>query len=142
MLRKTDLIGMANSTEIRSPFLDYDLVDNVFKIPNSLKFNKNTNKILIRNIFGDILPDYILNKPKHGFEVPIKKWMNDFLLNNFVNKGLNENFKLILNKNLYNNQNNLFKFAKNSDRLFYTLYVLNDIWNRKYEQNQNTSNFK
>jgi len=40
MLRKTDLMGMANSTEIRSPFLDYELVDNVFKIPNSFKFNK------------------------------------------------------------------------------------------------------
>ena len=37
MLRKTDLMGMANSTEIRSPFLDYELVDNVFKIPNSFK---------------------------------------------------------------------------------------------------------
>jgi len=72
MLRKTDLMGMANSTEIRSPFLDYELVDNVFKIPNSFKFNKNTNKILIRNTFSDVLPDYILNKPKHGFEVPIK----------------------------------------------------------------------
>jgi asparagine synthase (glutamine-hydrolysing) len=142
MLRKTDLMGMANSTEIRSPFLDYELVDNVFKIPNSFKFNKNTNKILIRNTFSDILPDYILNKPKHGFEVPIKKWMNDFLLNDFENKGLNSNFKFILNKNLYYNQNNLIKFAKNSDRLFYTLYVLNDIWNRKYEQNQNSSNFK
>jgi hypothetical protein len=31
MLRKTDLMGMANSTEIRSPFLDYELVDNVSK---------------------------------------------------------------------------------------------------------------
>jgi asparagine synthase (glutamine-hydrolysing) len=133
MLRKTDLMGMANSVEIRSPFLDYDLVDTVFKIPNQYKFNKNKNKILIRNIFNDILPDYILNKPKHGFEVPIKKWMDDFLFNDFINKGLNDNFIYILNKKLFNNQNNLYKFVKKSDRLFYTLYVLNEILNRKYE---------
>ena len=133
MLRKTDLMGMANSVEIRSPFLDYELVDTVFRIPNKYKFDKNKNKILIRNIFNDILPDYILNKPKHGFEVPIKKWMDDFLFNDFIDKGLNDNFKYILNKNLFNNQNNLYKFVKKSDRLFYTLYVLNEILNRKYE---------
>lgn len=133
MLRKTDLMGMANSVEIRSPFLDYELVDTVFRIPNKYKFDKNKNKILIRNIFNDILPDYILNKPKHGFEVPIKKWMDDFLFNDFIDKGLNDNFKYILNKNLFNNQNNLYKFVNKSDRLFYTLYVLNEILNRKYE---------
>ncbi|MFY9452989.1 MAG: asparagine synthase (glutamine-hydrolyzing), partial [Bacteroidales bacterium] len=126
MLRKIDFVSSDNNVLLRSPFLDYRLVDNVFKIPESYKFNAKTNKILLRDLYKNILPDYIINRPKHGFEVPIRKWMNDFLLDDLIKKGLNVNLKPLLNDNVIKNQNKLYKFANKSERLFYTLYVLND----------------
>ena len=42
---------MANSIEIRNPFLDYRLVEWVFKLPNNLLFNRNESKWVIREYF-------------------------------------------------------------------------------------------
>jgi asparagine synthase (glutamine-hydrolysing) len=74
MLPKVDMMSMANSLEVRPPFLDSSIVDFAFSIPTSFKISGNTNKRILRDSFKDILPPEILKRGKHGFEVPMSTW--------------------------------------------------------------------
>lgn len=74
MLRKVDLMSMANALEVRVPFLDHELVDFAFSMPPEFKVQGKDRKILLREAFKEILPDALYHRPKHGFEVPIRSW--------------------------------------------------------------------
>ncbi|MDN5203303.1 asparagine synthase (glutamine-hydrolyzing) [Fulvivirgaceae bacterium BMA10] len=79
MLTKVDLMSMANSLEIRVPFLDHELVDFAFSLPQSSKINENMRKRILQDSFRDILPPELYNRPKHGFEIPLLKWFRSEL---------------------------------------------------------------
>ena len=74
-LVKVDRTSMANSIEVRSPFLDFRFIEFSQKIPTSLKFNLYGNKILMREIIKDILPKSIIKRNKMGFTPPIDNWL-------------------------------------------------------------------
>lgn len=74
MLPKVDLMSMANSFEVRPPFLDHKVVDFVFGLPDKYKINANNRKIILKETFKDLLPNEIFNRSKKGFEVPLLKW--------------------------------------------------------------------
>lgn len=65
----SDRLGMANSTEIRSPLVDYKLVDFVASMPQEMKYD-GTPKGFYKECLKGIVPDYILNAHKRGFEPP------------------------------------------------------------------------
>ena len=75
MLVKVDRYSMRHSLEVRSPFLDKDLIDYAFSIPREKKIDFSQEKIL-RKSFSHILPKNYLNLPKKGFEVPLDKWLS------------------------------------------------------------------
>lgn len=75
MLVKVDRMSMANSLEVRSPFLDYRLIDYAFQLPADFKNNGKVSKIILKDTFRDILPEEIYHRGKHGFEVPLLKWL-------------------------------------------------------------------
>jgi len=79
MLTKVDLMSMANSLEVRVPFLDYELVNYVFSLPDSYKVQGNIRKRILQDTFKPILPSEIYHRPKHGFEVPLLKWFRNDL---------------------------------------------------------------
>ena len=66
----SDREGMGNSIEIRSPFLDYKLVDFVSSLPLEIKYKKNHPKIFLKEILSGVVPDYILYARKRGFTPP------------------------------------------------------------------------
>lgn len=74
LLRDTDVFGMANSLEIRVPFLDRDLVDYVTKIRPKEKFNNKVNKIILADAVKSYIPNEIINRPKMGFTLPFEGW--------------------------------------------------------------------
>ncbi len=74
MLVKIDRMSMANSLEIRSPFLDKELVEYAFTIPGKYKVGKFKGKKILRNVFAKRLPKWSMNLPKKGFEVPLANW--------------------------------------------------------------------
>jgi asparagine synthase (glutamine-hydrolysing) len=74
MLVKVDLMSMANSLEVRSPFLDKDVVDFAFSLPSSYKIDATLKKRIVQDAFRDMLPEEIYNRPKHGFEIPLLDW--------------------------------------------------------------------
>ncbi len=76
MLVKTDLMSMANSIELRNPFLDPRVVDFAFSLSDHDKVDGNTAKKILKDTFKPYLPFEVFARPKHGFEVPLLKWLN------------------------------------------------------------------
>ncbi len=74
LLMKQDQMSMAASIESRVPFLDHELVEFAFSLPDHLKIKGFNTKRILRETFGSEIPDEILNRPKEGFPVPIKRW--------------------------------------------------------------------
>lgn len=74
-LQKTDRAMMAQSIEGRLPFLDHRLVEYAMKIPSSLKIKGGETKYLLKRILESYLPQDLIYKPKHGFNVPLEEWV-------------------------------------------------------------------
>ena len=66
-----DRLGMGNSLELRSPFVDYKLVEFVSSLPLSFKYVPGNPKGFMKEILSGIVPDDILYAPKRGFTPPI-----------------------------------------------------------------------
>jgi asparagine synthase (glutamine-hydrolysing) len=74
VLVKVDRASMANSLEVRAPFLDYHFVDFVNSLPYSYKFKGLQTKYLLKTLMKDKLPNNIIHRQKQGFGVPLGKW--------------------------------------------------------------------
>ena len=89
MLTKVDLMSMANSLEVRSPFMDVNIVDFAFTLPADYKINGEGRKRIVQDAFRQILPPELYNRPKHGFEVPLLKWfqkeLNAWIFDDLLN---------------------------------------------------------
>jgi asparagine synthase (glutamine-hydrolysing) len=74
LLTKLDIASMARSLEVRSPFLDHELVELCARLPTSWKANAREGKLMLRDIVANDLPPEILHAPKRGFSVPLAQW--------------------------------------------------------------------
>jgi asparagine synthase (glutamine-hydrolysing) len=74
MLVKADNMSMAHGLEIRSPFLDFELVHFAFTLPSRFKIQGKQRKKILQDTFRGFLPAPLYNRPKKGFEVPLLKW--------------------------------------------------------------------
>ena len=74
LLVKVDITSMANSLEVRAPFLDHPLMEMAASLPPSLKIQGLEKKYLLKRAMAELLPVEILNRPKQGFIVPIDHW--------------------------------------------------------------------
>jgi asparagine synthase (glutamine-hydrolysing) len=90
MLTKVDLMSMANSLEVRTPFLDYTVVDFAFGLPADYKTKGNLRKRIVHDAFRHMLPEELYNRPKRGFEVPLLKWMRNELWTKIDTHWLNQ----------------------------------------------------
>lgn len=84
ILAKVDLMSMKVGLEVRSPFLDYRVVELAFRIPGSLKINWFRKKHLLRETFKNLLPKHLLSLPKTGFEIPVSEWLKHELRDMFM----------------------------------------------------------
>lgn len=79
ILTKVDRASMANSLEVRTPFLDKDFAEFSMSIPASFKLHGKESKWVLKRAMRQKLPSGTLNKPKRGFAVPVAKWLKDDL---------------------------------------------------------------
>jgi asparagine synthase (glutamine-hydrolysing) len=77
MLKKVDLMSMRHSLEVRTPFMDKDLVKFINSLPEDWKLKGETGKFILRETFKDYLPTEIFTRSKQGFEVPINAWIKN-----------------------------------------------------------------
>ncbi|UOF90136.1 asparagine synthase (glutamine-hydrolyzing) [Fodinisporobacter ferrooxydans] len=79
ILMKADKMTMANSLELRVPFLDKEIFEFAAKIPMQYRLMNNTTKFVLREAVKDILPKEVSTRKKLGFPVPMRKWLrNEF----------------------------------------------------------------
>jgi len=71
LLIKADKMTMANSVELRVPFLDYRVVEQAATIPSSLKIRGNTSKWILKKAMHNRIPDEIIKRKKVGFPTPL-----------------------------------------------------------------------
>lgn len=129
LLSKVDRISMGNSLEVRTPFLDFNLVNYMFSVDSNIKVG-DTNKYLLKKIALKYIPQEIINRTKKGFNSPFNEWLN--------REYKDKIFDVILE---VNNQTNLFnheyivhiyelcklnKFKQH----FYSLFVFS-LWYKK-----------
>lgn len=106
ILVKVDRASMAHSLEVRTPFLDYRLVEFLAQAPSNLKLKGFQTKYLLKRATQGMLPKEIIHRPKAGFNAPIPVWLRkdlkglvlDYLSKKYLEKIglLNYNFVEVL----------------------------------------------
>ena len=127
-----DRLSMKNSVELRFPFLDIDVIGlrDLFKMSKNLTLNEG--KKLLKKVYCDKLPDYIIRRKKKGFNPPTLEWIkfSGDSINNFLQEDKHDNYlkpillycKFLLKESLMGNVNS-------SNQLWTTLVFLR--WNQK-----------
>ncbi|HHP8976407.1 TPA: asparagine synthase (glutamine-hydrolyzing) [Listeria monocytogenes] len=77
ILLKADRMTMANSLEVRVPFLDKEVYNVARNIPDTMKTTNGTTKYILRKAAATFVPEHVLNRRKLGFPVPIRHWLKD-----------------------------------------------------------------
>jgi asparagine synthase (glutamine-hydrolysing) len=74
LLRDSDQMSMAVGLEIRVPFLDHKLVEEVLSLPQKYKKGKGVKPLLVESFHSE-LPIEVYNRPKQGFALPMDNWI-------------------------------------------------------------------
>lgn len=74
ILTKVDRMSMAHALEVRSPLLDYRVVELACRMPVGFKIGMRTTKKILRDVAGPYVPAAILQRSKYGFQVPLGLW--------------------------------------------------------------------
>jgi asparagine synthase (glutamine-hydrolysing) len=75
ILTKVDRASMANSLEVRCPFLDHRLIEYAARLPSALKLRGRQSKVVLRRAVAGLVPEAILARPKMGFAMPVGQWL-------------------------------------------------------------------
>ena len=131
ILLKADKMSMANSLEVRVPFLDKNLISNVISIPSKYKIVGNETKYAFRQVCKETLDPKWADKKKLGFPVPIREWIkDDDVYNDIYNvfKGAKEFFNVDKIIKLLNQHK---KGKRDNSRKIWTIYSFL-IWYQEY----------
>lgn len=133
ILLKADKMSMAHSLELRVPFLDKEVAAVSTKIPLKYKVNNENTKYALRLAAKRKLRDYVANKKKLGFPVPIRVWLREEKYFNVVKQAFMSEAS-----NKYFNQDELMKLLedhfngkKDNSRKIWTLYMY-ILWYQEY----------
>jgi asparagine synthase (glutamine-hydrolysing) len=75
ILTKVDRASMANSLEVRIPYLDHRIVEAMWKLPRRYKINNGMSKVFLRKILGKYVEPINFDRTKRGFSIPISEWL-------------------------------------------------------------------
>lgn len=125
ILQKADKMTMANSLELRVPFLDKKVSDLASTLPDKFKWHKGKTKYLLREAFKDIIPETTRNRKKLGFPTPIRDWFTkdrqdlyDLIL---TNPYIIEHMDISYIKNII--KDHIHKQADNSRKIYLLLML-------------------
>lgn len=79
ILAKMDRASMKYSLEVRCPLLDYRIPEWSFQVSHDLKYHHFDKKYLLRELTYDYVPKGLLDRPKKGFGVPLRRWLRTVL---------------------------------------------------------------
>ncbi|ONM46085.1 asparagine synthase (glutamine-hydrolyzing) [Nocardia donostiensis] len=90
ILVKADKVTMANSLELRVPFLDREVFAVAEQIPLEQKITKQTTKYALRQALEGIVPGHVLHRAKLGFPVPLRHWLRGTELYDWAHEQITE----------------------------------------------------
>ena len=123
ILTKADKMSMANSLEVRVPFLDRPLIDYATSLPTEYKVDKNTTKKIFRDIASEVLEDKVSTKKKLGFPVPIRVWLKEDETYESVRKVFMQDNKFFNQKAILKLLDDHKKGKADNSRKIWTIYV-------------------
>lgn len=138
ILLKADKMTMANSLELRVPFLDKEVFKLSSKIPTKYLIKDNLTKYAFRKAANEKIPEEWSKRKKLGFLVPFREWIKEEKYYNIVKNTFNEDWveeffdKEKINKLLNDHYTNL----NNNARKIYTVYAFL-VWYKRYFINNN-----
>tara|TARA_R110002096_G_scaffold126257_2_gene272842 strand:- start:742 stop:2553 length:1812 start_codon:yes stop_codon:yes gene_type:complete len=97
---KVDRASMAFSVEVRSPFLDYRVIEFARTLPISYRYLKGRKKRILRDVLKKYIPEDVFDQPKKGFSVPIGSWIKNELKTEFDSTLTDEFLKQVPNLNI------------------------------------------
>ncbi len=131
LLSKVDRISMGNSLEVRTPFLDFNLVNYMFSVDSKLKVG-DTNKYLLKKIASKYIPEEIINRTKKGFNSPYNEWLNNEYKSSLLETVIDVNRKT----NLFNEEYilKIHELSKSNKfkQHFYSLFIFSLWYKREY----------
>ena len=74
ILNKVDIASMACSLEVRSPFMDHEVVEFAASLPLKFKQRRVSRKHILKQAFADLVPPQVIRRRKKGFGVPLSTW--------------------------------------------------------------------
>lgn len=77
MLVKSDRMAMANSLEVRTPFLDKDFAEFCIQLPDNLKLDSSSDKIILRETMAEYWTENIQKRGKQGFGSSVEQWLQE-----------------------------------------------------------------
>lgn len=133
-LTKIDRMSMANSLEVRVPFLDQNLLEFALSIHSKYKIRGLTTKYLLKKIMKDKLPKEIIKGRKKGFSMPLSKWFREdfsILMKEFLSEEVIKKrgyFKSTFVKRLSDDH---LSGKKDNSKQLWTLICF-EIWHRRF----------
>lgn len=97
LLVKVDRASMQYSLETRVPLLDHRIVEFSLNLDEKLKIKNKESKYLLKQVLYDYLPKEYFDRPKWGFGVPIKMWLQNelkYLVDSYLNKEILERYQI------------------------------------------------
>ncbi len=131
ILLKADKMSMANSLEVRVPFLDRVLISNVISIPSEYKIHGNETKYAFRQVCKETLDPKWANKKKLGFPVPIREWIKDEDVYSNIYEMFSNAGEFFDTKRIIKLLENHKKGKRDNSRKIWTIYSFL-IWYQEY----------
>lgn len=132
LLVKSDRASMYHSLEVRSPFLNLELINEIKNIKSQYMFQDFKTKAILKNILKDYLPSNLISNQKKGFNSPINSWLKkelQKLIDHYTSSKMLSHD--ILNKKIIEKNMNDFKNGKNNYFEIWNLLIF-QIWHNKY----------
>jgi len=134
LLVKMDIATMAHSLEGRSPLLSKELLEYAPSLPDKYKIAGSQTKFILRKLAEKYLPSELINQPKRGFEIPLKKWV-DGQLNQLIKDYImpqNAYCRNYIDNNFLDNVwNRKIKVGdEKRAKMIWTLFAL-EVWHKK-----------
>lgn len=133
ILLKADKMSMAHSLELRVPFLDKEVLKVATTIPLKYRVNKENTKFALRIAARRKLREYVANKKKLGFPVPIRVWLKEEKYYNIVKN----TFSSDIAKQFFNHEvligllDDHYQGKKDNSRKIWTIYMFT-LWYEQY----------
>lgn len=130
-VHRVDQFTMAHSIEGRFPFLDHEVIEAAFRIPSSLKIQRQEQKYILRKVARNYIHSSCLNMKKKGFGLPLAQWMHG-PLKTFVTQQLNAlKEREIINSSYVDTMYNSYREGKMAPSRIWHLVAL-ELWFQRF----------